>query len=370
MRSPLVLVSVLARNSGRIALAALVAAVLAGAAWALLPKRYTARVALYVPQAQIDPRLQGMMTQLPGALLGMGGLDAGDRKMVDAILHSRTLRDSLDVRFGRHRKVNLRTTPEGAIAVDVTHRDPAWAQQIAAAYPELVNEMVISLGLVTHQRRQEFLRRQVTEAHDELTAIEEQLVEFQTVSNAPELEEQARQTIDAAAQLQRRVVEKEIEVGQLRRLLTPDHPELRAAEAELAAWRQQLARLGAGTGGRDIFVPLDGSPQLRAGAYRLARELRAREQVYISLRAALEQAELDARRDLPVVSVIDAPVVPDRPSSPGLVAVLVLGTIAGLLVGTAWALLAHWWRAPGNTQATTSIRSLRQDLAQGLRVTR
>jgi tyrosine-protein kinase Etk/Wzc len=290
--------------------------------------------------------------------------------MVDAILYSRSLRDSLDGRFGRGRRVQVRTTPEATIVVEVTHRDPALAEQVAAAYPDLINDMVIRLGILQHERRQEFLRRQVTEAHASLAGIEEQLVAFQTGSNAPELEEQARHTMDAAAQLQRRVVEKEIEVGQLRRMLTPDHPQLRAAESELAAWRQQLARLSSGTGGMDIFLPLQGSAELRSSAYRLAREMRAREQVYISLRGALEQAELEARKDLPVVSVIDAPLLPRTPSSPGLAPVLVVGALLGLCLGAAWVLAAHWWASPGNSAAASSIRSLRADLSKGMRVVR
>ena len=54
------------------------------------------------------------------------------------------------------------------------------------------------------------------------------------------------------ADLQRRIAEKEIEVAMLRRNATPQNPQLRAAEAELAAWRAQLNRLSARRGGGDL----------------------------------------------------------------------------------------------------------------------
>lgn len=315
--------------------------VVAAALYFVLPRKYTARTVLYIPQPQMDPRLQALSGQIPTGLLGLS-TGAQDARMISTIMQSRTLRDSLRSRFGDIKDLKTRSNPEGAITVEATHRDAETAAKIANATPDLINLLATQVGLNTHQRKQEFLRSQLSDAQARLGSIESRLVQFQQGSNAPELDEQARQTVAAAADLQARIAEKEIEVVQLRRTLTSDHPRLRAAEAELAAWRGQLNRLSTGRTGSNIYVPLQASAGLKAEAYRLLREFKTHEQLVVALTASLTQAEMDVRNNLPVINVIDAARVPERPAGPGLAAILVLSFLLGVLGGAAWILLTRW----------------------------
>jgi uncharacterized protein involved in exopolysaccharide biosynthesis len=321
----------------------IVAMVVAGIATLILPSRYTARTVLYVPES---PGIGGigldaLATQLPPGLLRLGSGGGSDARMIAAFLESRTLRDSLIARHGpiRERQIRTRRDLEGSIEVDISHRDPAVAASIANSFADLLNRLALRASTEINERRIGYLRMQLDEAQEQLVQAERRLVSFQQLSGAPDVEEQGRLTIEAAVELQRRVTEMEIEVSQLRRVVTPDNPRLRAAESELSEWRAQLRRITAGSEPGDLLLSLDVSPELRAEAYRLARDFRTQEQVTLSLTAALTQAQLDSRDDLPVVTVIDLARVPDDPAGPGIPLILGVAAALGLVMGSLLVLL-------------------------------
>jgi tyrosine-protein kinase Etk/Wzc len=334
----------------RAIVATMVAAMLvAGIVSWLLPNRYTARAVLYIPQSQgtAPLGLEALAAQLPPGMLRLGSSGGSDTRIIAAFLESRTLRDSLVARYGplRERQLRARRDMEGSIIVDITHRDPTVAASVANAVPELLNVLALRASADVNEQRIGFLRMQLDEAQDRLVHAESRLVSFQQASGAPDVEEQGRRTIEAAVELQRRVTEMEIEVAQLRRVVTPNNPRLQAAEAELAAWRAQLRRITQGSEPGDLLLSLDASPELRAEAYRLARDFRTQEQVVLSLTAALTQAQLDSRDDLPVVTVIDPATIPDEPSGPGLFLMLPVAAVLGLVVGSLIIILGTSWNA-------------------------
>jgi uncharacterized protein involved in exopolysaccharide biosynthesis len=318
---------------------ALTAAAAAAAVEQMRPDTYSARVSLFLAQQQQqDPRLGALAAQLP-----LPGLSAQpDAKLVGAILGSRTLRDSLQARHGPL-VLRVQQPPDGVIEVEVRHRDPEAAAAAANAAFELINVLAVSAGSDAIRRRQEFLSVRLAEAGENLARAEADLVGFQRTHNAPEFEEQARQTIQAAVALQNRIVEKEIEVAQLRRVATPDNPELRAAQAELAAWRGQLARMRQGSAGA-VLVPLEQSADMRAEAYRLARTYEAHEQLFLSLGTALASAQIEGNRNLPVVTVIDPAQVPTQPVNASLAVVALLAALVALALAAFWVLVAELWR--------------------------
>jgi uncharacterized protein involved in exopolysaccharide biosynthesis len=74
------------------------------------------------------------------------------------------------------------------------------------------------------------------------------------------------------------------------------------------------------------------SPELQLESDRLSRDVQLRQQVYVSVAQAFEQARLDEVRDTPVVSIIEEPRVPLRPDARGTLQWAALGTVLGLLL--------------------------------------
>jgi uncharacterized protein involved in exopolysaccharide biosynthesis len=77
------------------------------------------------------------------------------------------------------------------------------------------------------------------------------------------------------------------------------------------------------------------SPDLRADYERLQRDVQMRQQLYMSMAQAYEQARIDAVRSTPVISVLERPSYPANPDSRGGV----VAGLVGILLGTMGAMV-------------------------------
>lgn len=350
--------------------------------WLLYPNSYTARTVLILSeQPRTSPAAALLASQLPGQLGGMvGGADA-TQQSIAVVLKSRTLANAMAARIAGERRTVTESTvqdilatgmqvqqpSDGSIVIQVKAKDPVLAARIANVFPELINAILSRLGAQAALRKQQFLESQLVTARERLVESEQRLLSFQQRSETPEVQEQARRTIEAAARLQEVINQQEIEVSQLRRTATTENPQLRAAVAELNARREQLRRLTAGGGSSDVFIPLRQSPELKVLTTRLLREFTKNEQVYIALTAALADAQIDVSNNLPLVSVLDPAVVPTSPSrtSPKLLfaIALVLGLLLGLVVAFIREHVQRMERTPDNEQFFAAWSRFRGEVA-------
>ncbi len=72
---------------------------------------------------------------------------------------------------------------------------------------------------------------------------------------------------------------------------------------------------------------------------RLLRDLRLQHEIYIDLMKQVELADIELKKETPLVKVLDAPAVPQVKSGPGRKAIALLGGTLSLLVGLAWPIL-------------------------------
>ncbi|HEU0014770.1 MAG TPA: Wzz/FepE/Etk N-terminal domain-containing protein [Longimicrobium sp.] len=337
--------AVLLRRWKLILLTTLAVAALAAAYALSKPKVYTAAVTL-VPSATggTDSRAQMLAAQLPGFLRLGGGGGNPAQAMVQAILNSGSLRDSVaravartdegrragPAELGRVMSQQTQVTSDPAdrsITVAVTSTDPRLAARLAEAVPDAVNTIASALSLEAADRRRETLQKQLETARTRLAASEERLRDFERRHAASALPEQARESVEAAGELRRQVNAAELRVAQLRRTTTPENPQYRAALDDLAGLRRQLQEITRGTGGEGL-IGGGAAPDIKMQAQRLTRQYMADEQAYLALSAEIMGQEA-GNSDLTVVSVLDAPSVPGAPSGPRVKLLVVLGVMLG-----------------------------------------
>lgn len=381
------MVAVVLRHWKLIAAFVLLPPLLGAAALMLRPKTYYARTVM-VPYPEQGPSgLASMASDLPGGLsqfIGAGGGSSTER-LVDAILKSTSLRERVaaqvaprdSVRRQQVMRVLSRRTRfkqdrlEKSVVAEVRAPDGRMAADIANAIPPTINTIAAELRAAGAAYRETFLTGELGEAREKLVQTEQRVMQFQTGRQTPDLEEQSRQTVQAAAALQREIGEAEVRVGQLRRTLAPGHPALRDAESALATRRDQLRRLSSGRAGNPVFVPLQGSGQLRVESMRLLREFAADEQVYIALTAAVAQSQIDANNRLPTLGVLDAAQVPTVPERGRVKLVLVAAAVLGGVLGIVAAFLReHMTRGRAGAHAEEFQQAWRQfktDLIPGRR---
>jgi uncharacterized protein involved in exopolysaccharide biosynthesis len=354
--------AVLLRRWRLIVFTTLAAMLVAGGVAMLRTKKYQASVVLLAPQEQGGGRSSDMLArQLAGAgIPGIGNVSNPNQRLIGVLARSRSFADSMVARLagpraggamqGKLRRMLAADTevnprPDGSIAIQVEGEDPRLAAKVANTIPVLLNEMSARVGVEAAVQKQHFLETQLRRARAALDQSEQRLVNFQKQRNAPELNDQATRTVDAAAQLQSQITEQEVRVSELRRTVTPSNAQLQSAEARLGTLRAQLRRLTAGGGG-GLFVPFNESPDLAATLTRLKRDYARDEQVYISLTNAIAQSQIDVNNNLPVVSVLDQATVPGAPSGIGVKLIVLVAAVLGLVLGLVAAFVVeHFARA-------------------------
>jgi uncharacterized protein involved in exopolysaccharide biosynthesis len=292
----------------------------------------------------------------------MGGGNAA--QSVAAIVKSQALRDSVSAHVRRTRQVDMsrrdlarllkRNTSVGtdpvsrAIAIEVTTHDRAQAQRLAAAFPRAVNVIATEIALEAAAHKRETVEAQITLARQNLERSQARLLEFQQRTGTPQIQEQARQSVAAAAELQRAVTQQELTVAQLRRVATNDNPEYQAALSQLSNLRGQLRRLT--SEGSEVFLSGRALPSMQLELAQRMRDYQKDEQVYSMLTADLMDAQLDLRDNLEVVSVLDAASLPERPSGPPRALIVVLGLFMGGVMGLFLAYAAEYMEKARRTR--------------------
>lgn len=345
-----------------VAAASLLAGLVALAVALATPRSWTSGVVVVPSSNQGDSRAQLIAAQLKlpslGGLAGLGG--AGQNQaLIEAILRSSTLRDSVigrvmpragEAERRRMRKLLKRNTAvrsdpsNRSVAVEVTMTDPRLATRLAAQYPDVINEIATRLSVQTAIRKRDVLERQLVDARNRLARSEDAVRAYEQATGTPAVEEQARRSVEAAAELRRTIIEQELVVSQLRRTATPGNPRLTAAEAQLAALRGQLERLNAGGGHDDVLLGARELPDLKLNYLRLTREFEKDQQIYVALTASLASAQLDTNDDVAVVSVLDDARMPEQPSGPHRKLMVIVGLLFGALAGMALAFAREFVR--------------------------
>jgi hypothetical protein len=341
-------VTVAIRHWRTIATATGLVVVLALVALLLRPRVYTTRTVL-LPSETNGGGPSALASGLPAALAG--GVANQDQRIAIVILRSASLVDSMvalldgqgwaagEVRQALTGATEVTPGDAGSVAIEVSSDDPRLAAEVAQHLPIAVNSIIANLGAQAAARKQAFLKAQIDRMEGELSESEQRLVNFQESQEAPSIDEQARRTLDVAAQLQLEIMDQEARIAALRRSTTSENPELQAAIATLSDRRQQLRRLTDGTAGpNEVLVPLQQSYELRLQASRILREYDRYQQVHASLLSNLIDSQVAAGNDLPVLSVLDAPVVPSAPRP----LPLALVTVVALLLGSAIGYVIAW----------------------------
>jgi tyrosine-protein kinase Etk/Wzc len=317
---------------------ALTIVVVAAATALLLPPHYTSTAVLLPP-----PESGSLGTQLMAQLSSAGGVAAlgasaiGAKNPNDlqvALLRSRTVEDAMVDHFhlqeiyhrgslSSTRRAWERATAvdnglkDGLIRLSVTDRDPSRASKLAAGWVEEYKRFAATLAVTDAARRRTFLEQELDGARASLAQAEEEMKQTEQRTGVITLQGQASAMITSAALLRGQVAAKEVEIRSMRQFAGDENPNLQRKLQELAALQSQLAAMDVSHDrpSGDLVAPRGIVAQSGLDYARALREVKYRETVVELLGRLYEAAAVDEARNGPLIQVVDAPAVPDKPSS-------------------------------------------------------
>ncbi|MBK9521685.1 MAG: lipopolysaccharide biosynthesis protein [Rhodocyclaceae bacterium] len=310
----------------------------------LLPNIYTGTTKILPPQQSSSAAAAMLSASLAG---GAGGL-SGIKNPADTyigMLKSRTVADNLIQRFnlagvyGSEYQSTTRKTlasvtsitsgKDGILTIEVDDKEPQRAADLANAYVEELLKLTTVLAITDAAQRRLFYERQLEQAREKLRLAEnaaKQAIDRGGLSN---VEAQGRAALELIARFRGQIAVKEVQISSMKQFAAAQNPNLKMAEQELAAMKQELAKIDGSHTGADG----EGSDNEGFSSLRLVRNVKYSEAVFEALAKQYELAKLDEAKESSVVQVMDVAVVPDRKSKPKRSIIVILATIAGFLLG-------------------------------------
>jgi uncharacterized protein involved in exopolysaccharide biosynthesis len=336
------LLQVIMDNLRLLVIGPLVAGLLAlGITFAIAPT-FTATTKFMPPQQQ-QSAAASMLAGL-GALGGLAGAATGLKNPNDqfiAFLQSESIanalidRFNLMARFESDYKVDARvklsqlsqisSAKDGLITITFDDKDPVFAAQVANAYVTELGKMLNRLALTEAQNRRQFFEKQLTDTKENLTAAETAL--RKSGINISALKSNPQAAITAVAELQAQIVAQEIKLSSMRGYLTESAPDFKQAQTELAAFRNQFAKLEKSSAGS---MGVNGSDADYVARYR---DVKYYEILLELFSKQFELAKVDEAREGNVIQVVDLASTPERKSKPKKALIAVLSSLAtGMLL--------------------------------------
>lgn len=328
-----------------------VVAIVAAAISLALPNVYTGTTKILPPQ-QDQSAASAMLSQL-GGMAGLAGAAAGIKNPADlyvGMLNSRTVADKLIKQFDLNTvyeqeyqsetrkqlndKSTITTGKDGIITIEVDDQDPKRAADIANAFVDELFDLTKTLAVTEAAQRRLFFEKQLEQTRDNLVKAEAAAREAISEGGLVKVDAQGRTLVETTAQLRAQVAVKEVEIGAMRSFATDQNPQLRAVQQEVAALKNELARMEGTVGAASADKPLTTQGMKNLG---LLRDLKYYETVYELMAQQFAMAKIDEAKDPSLIQVVDKAVVPDRKSKPKRSLIVLLSALMAGFAAVLWA---------------------------------
>ena len=313
----------------------------------------------------------GSLGMLAGGLLGGGGntalfidlLRSGtvsghliDRFDLQRVYHKRYRIDT--AKYLAHHTVIADDKKSGVITLTFTDTDPVRARDIAQGYLDELNKLVNETNTSSAHQERLFIEKRLKGAQADLEKAQQSMGEFSSTHATIDIKEQTRAMVDAAARLQSQLIVEQSGLDSLRQIYGDGNVRVRSAQARIAVLQSEILKMSGSskalppdattssrTASEELYPPLRQLPRLAVPYADLYREVRVQETVYELLTQQLEMARIQEAKDTPVVSVIDAPGIPEKKSFPPRALMAIIIMLVTLLATGLLLLVRLRWRA-------------------------
>ena len=350
------LLIILAKRKKSILLVPLVVAIVAVALSLVLPNIYRATTKLLPPQ-QAQSGAAALLSQLGGAAGAVAGAAAGLKNPNDvyvAMLKSRTVADKLikqydllkdyDTESAERARMLLENNTvinsgkDGLITISVDSKDKEKVARIANSYVDELTNLTKVLAVTEAAQRRLFFERQLEMTKDNLAAAEMKLKGAIDTTGVISVDSESRAVVETVGILRARISSKEIELGSIKAFVTPNNPQYKQVQEELASLRAEMARL---ENGRPDAAASPNANKPGLQNIKLLRDVKYHQMLYELLAKQYEAARLDEAKDSAVIQVLDRAIEPERKAKPARAVIVITATMLALFAAIAWAFMAE-----------------------------
>ncbi|HYM79481.1 MAG TPA: lipopolysaccharide biosynthesis protein [Candidatus Dormibacteraeota bacterium] len=342
----------------------------------LVPNRYESSTHLMSPDmhgSASELMMTGLLSKTGNGLAGLGanllGIDNSGAVFI-GVLRSRSVADNLVKTFDLKkvyrdkRDEDTRQDLEdhtsisddrksGIITIAVEDHDPRRAAEMATAYVDELNHLLVEVNTSSAHRERVFIEERLKIVKPALDDASKQLSDFSTKNTTLDPHEQGKAIVGAVVTLQGELIANETQLRGLEPIYSDSNVRIRSLRARIAELRHQLQELR----GTDPSLTLNSKPgddasypsfrQLPALGVTysdLYREVRLREVVFETLTQQYEMAKIAEAKEIPSVKVLDPANLPEKKSGPPRLTITGLGIIFAFSLGAVWVVGNAVWK--------------------------
>jgi capsule polysaccharide export protein KpsE/RkpR len=350
-----------------------------------IPKQYKSSTSIMPPEQQGSGAMLLAALSHAGGLGALGGLAGGllgghtSAELFIDLLHSGSVSGHLIDRFNLQKvygqKYRIDTAKRlarrtkitedkksGVITIEVEDTDRVRARDLTQGYLDELNNLVLRTNTSSAHRERVFVEQRLHKVQADLEKAQLELSEFSSKNSTIDIKEQTRAMVDAGARVQAELMIEQSGLESLRQIYGDGNVRVRETDARIASLKGELARmtgssapLAAGLqdvtatdpGDSDkkgeLYPPLRQLPRLAVPYADLYRNVRVQETLYELLTQQYEMARIEEAKDIPAVSVIDAPGIAEKKSFPPRLLLSLLLTFLSFAIASSVILFrSHW----------------------------
>jgi capsule polysaccharide export protein KpsE/RkpR len=351
----------------------------------VIPKRYKSTASIMPPDQQNSGAM--MLAALASRSSGLNGLGSLAGSLLGGhtttalfidMLHSGTVSGHLIDRFNlqhvyrkryridtakrlAHRTSVTENKKSGVITIEVEDEDRVRARDLAQGYLDELDKLLRRTSTSAAHRERVFIEERLRTVRADLEHAQLELSEFSSKNSTIDIREQTHAMVDAGARVQGELLVEQAGLESLRQIYGDGNVRVRQTEARIASLQRELQRmtgssapLTANTADEDspsfdaagkgaLYPPLRQLPRLAVPYADLYRRVKVQEVVFELLTQQYEMARIEEAKDVPVVSVIDSPGIPEKKSFPHrLLLTLMLTFVSFAATSTLLLVRDHW----------------------------
>jgi tyrosine-protein kinase Etk/Wzc len=224
--------------------------------------------------------------------------------------------------------VQERVKQSGVVIATLTGDDPGRVERLLSEIGRQYAAQNVARKSADAAQSLAFLERQLPTMKRQLQDAEARFTAMRNQNGTIDLPEEARLSLQQDAQTRTQLLLLQQKRDELTTRFNQRHPSLVALDRQIGALRAAQA---------DIERQIKRMPDLQQDVARLTLDVRVHTDLYTALLNNVQQLQLVKAGQVGNVRIVDFPVVPDDPVKPNKLVLILGGTLAGCVLGIAFA---------------------------------
>lgn len=244
----------------------------------------------------------------------------------------------------------------GVITIEVVDTDRVRARDLAQAYLDELNSIVFRTNTSSAHFERLFIEKRLKGVQTDLEQAQLQLSDFSSKNTAVDIREQTRALVDTGARVQAQLLAEQAGLQSLRQIYGDANVRVRESEARIGSLQRDLAKMAGSkeassgedgqpstTNATELYPALRQLPRLGVAYADLYRRVRVQETLFELLTQQYEMARIEEAKDLPAITVIDAPGIAEKKSFPPRLWITLALTFIAFACTSFWILGRDHW---------------------------